>query len=134
LRRGLERNLHGLHELPGLGYELALEPDDDADHWLIIETDPAGHTRELHIDRATGLIAAAIETKALHPDVDPTETRQETRFGGWQEHGDVLIVTDSVTRDMATGEVISRVQVTAVEVNPAVDAGHFRAPVPFEAG
>jgi hypothetical protein len=134
LRRGLERNLYGLHELPGLGYELALAPDDAAGHWVVVETGPAGLTRKLHIDRATGLIAAAAETKALHPDVDPTEIRQETRFSGWQEHGGVLIVTDSVTRDLATGEVISRVQVTAVEVNPAVDVAHFRAPVPPEAG
>jgi hypothetical protein len=134
LRRGLERNLYGLHELPGLGYDLVLEPSDDRDHRVIVETGPAGRTRQLHIDRATGLVAAAIETKALHPDVDPAETRQETRFGGWQEHGGVLIATDSVTRDLATGEVISRVQVTDVEVNPAMDVAHFRAPVPPEAG
>ena len=134
MRRGLERNLYGLHELPGLGYDLVLRPDADADYRVILETGPAGRTRQLQIDRVTGLVAAAIETKALHPDVDPTETRQETRFGGWQEHGGVLMVTDSVTRDLASGEVISRVQVTAVEVNPAVAVDHFRAPLPPEAG
>lgn len=120
LRRGLIRNLYGLHELRGLGYELALQPDGDANHWVITETGPDGLSRNLLIDRDTALIAAAVETKALHPDVDPTEIRQETRFDGWREHGGVLVATNSETRNLASGEVISRVRVTGIEINPPI--------------
>lgn len=57
--------------------------------------------------------------------MDPTEIRQEIRFGGWEEYGGVVFATDSVARDMATGEVISRVRVTGVEINPDIEQQAF---------
>lgn len=129
LRRGLVRNLYGLHEVQGLDYELVLEGGSSGEHVTLVETAPDGFTRELLIDRRSALVAAAVETKALHPDVDPTETRQETRFLIHEEHGGVLWPMKSETVDLESGETIASVRVLSVEVNPDVEADYF-APGP----
>ncbi len=82
LVRGIAGNLFGLHERVALGYKLELFGDvtkGGNPYFELEETTPDGFAKRLYMDPVSYQISGEIRTSALHPDVDNTEQRQESR-------------------------------------------------------
>ena len=133
LHRGVAGNLFGLHELPNRGYTLTLVGEttrNEKPYWEIEKIAPDGFSEHVFIDPDTFLVAIEIQTSALHPDLDSTETRQETFALNYSETAGVLFAEKSEKRNIDTGEVMQTVTVNNRRINEPVDAAHFARPAP----
>ena len=131
LRRGLIGNLYGLHELPGLGYELSLAgivTQGIKEFWAIDQVAPDGFSKRRFFDKASFFIVREMETSALHPDLDSTKTRQETLFADYKVSTGVLFSRLSKKIDSTTEEIVQTVVVKSVQVNPEIDTAKFKPP------
>ena len=82
----------------------------------------------LHADNY--LVGRQTSTGALHPDVDPTEMRQETLYTDYSASAGVLFANRMEKIDLATGEVVQTTVVRARTVNAPIDASRFLRPKP----
>ena len=135
LARGIAGNLFGLHELENIGYTLALIGKTERHggvFWEVEQTAPDGFSEHIFIDPDTFVVASEIETSALHPDIDSTQTRQETYYSDYAETAGVLFSEKSEKRNMDTGEVMQTVVIKSRRVNGPIDPVHFLRPTPEE--
>jgi len=131
LLRGVASNLYGLHELPGLGYQLAFLGSTvrhDQLYWEIEQTSPDGFAQRLFLDKKTYLIASKVETSALHPDLDSDKTYQETFFSNYRDEKGVLIARRSVKKNIKTGDIMQEATVTRVSLNIEPEQARFERP------
>ena len=131
LRRGVESNLYGMHELPGLGYSMTLAGKTErngATYWDIEQVAPDGFSKHLFIDPDTFRIATEIKTSALHPDLDPTQIRQETYYSDYVAIAGVLFSNQSETRNIDSGETMQRTLIKSRRINGPIDPNHFARP------
>jgi hypothetical protein len=125
LRRGLVDNLYGLFEQPALGYRLSYAGEDTKDgrqFWVVDQTAPDGFAIRLYVDPESRFVARAIERSALHPDVDSTAARFETRYSDFRATDGVVYHRKSEKVNLDTGAVAQTVTVKAIEINPPLDA------------
>lgn len=131
LRNGVTYNLYGLHELAGQGFELTLVGPAERAHeqlWEIRQVAPDSSSKRVFLDAETYLVTREIQTRALHPDIDATESPQETRFTEYAASGGVLFANRMETVDLGTGEVIQTTVVNGRSVNGPTDPGRFLRP------
>jgi hypothetical protein len=133
LRRGAIGNLYSLHEFPGLGIELdLLEPAeiDGLAYRPVRVTFEDGQVTHYYLDPTTFLVARKRDEHALHPDVDPTQARLETRLSDYREVDGITLAFLSTSWNLDTGERVQSVELRAVEVNPELDPAIFDMPRP----
>ena len=131
LRRGLAGNLYGLHERPGLGYELFFAQTvtrRGEEYWGIDQVAPDGFSKRLFVDKSSFLVVREMETSALHPDLDQTKTQQETLFSDYSVSAGVLTAHRTTKIDATTQKVVQTVVVRSVRVNPDIDIVRFLPP------
>jgi hypothetical protein len=131
LTRGLIGNLYGLHELSKLNYTLSLseiEAEDAESSWAIDQVGPDGHSKRLFMDQSSFLITRTLDTSALHPDIDATQSQTETRYADFETSSGVLFARLTEKIDTATAQVVQTVVVKEIDVNPTIDASRFDRP------
>lgn len=131
LRRGAIGNLYGLHELQGLGYRIRLSEPAEIDgtlYHMLEVTAPDGDTVLRYLDRETCLVTRGRTVKAVHPDIDPTERRIESRFSDFRTVAGTVHSFQSEDRDIDTGELLGQTAITHVGINPPLDASFFAMP------
>lgn len=131
LMRGIENQLYGLHELPRRGHRLELagrERVNDTEYFVIRLTDADQHSILRYINPDTWLIDLSREKKALHPDVDPTETVVETQYSNYQRVDGLLKPFHEKAVDLKTKEIIQTTTVNQILFNPAIDSAVFKCP------
>ena len=131
LRRGAVGNLYGLHEFPGLGYELRLvEPlEVDGTRYHAIEiTSPDGRAEVQYLDPESHLVTRKRDVRAIHPDLDPTERRVENTFLDFREVDGILRPFRILNHDLDDGERLQETTVRSVTLNAAVDPAVFDYP------
>ena len=132
LIQGIDNQLLGLHELPDRGYQLRLEGVETIGnqdyHVIRIKTPLAGEIRR-YVNPHTWRIERSRERKALHPDVDSTETNIETVFDRFErlENG-VLRPRHETQIDLTTGEVLATTKVHNFNIRPVWASDHFDVP------
>lgn len=130
LRRGVVKNLYGLHELPA-GYGLTLagtEEIDGVDYYAVEKTDPTGAVETLYFHPETYLIDYTGELKALHPDADPTVSRFRARKYDQRRVDGILYPFGEETHNLDTGEWVQTMTVTSLTFNPPIDDVEFARP------
>lgn len=135
LVRGIHGNLYGLHELADIGFEQTLVGRSERDGksvWEIEQTAPDGFSQRIFLDAETYLVSSAVETAALHPDIDSSETRQETFYREYRPAGELLFPARMEKIDRQTEERIQTTLVQAVRVNVPVDRKRFERPAEAE--
>lgn len=133
LRRGVYGNLYGLHELSDLGYELTLVGQTERGGrslWEIEQTAPDGFSKHAFLDAETFLDWGEVKTAALHPDVDPTEARQETRVIEHSEAEGIWFPNRMKKIDLDSGDLLQEATITARQLNPPIDPSRFLRPEP----
>jgi len=131
LRRGLVGNLYGLHELQGLGYKMTLlgiSTREGEEFWTIDQVAEDGFSKRLFIDKASFLIVRQMESSALHPDIDPTKTRQETLISNYKGSDGVQFSRLTEKFDFDKEEIVQTVVVRQVHVNSEIDMSIFERP------
>lgn len=133
LRHGVEFpfKLYGLHELQGRGHRLELlgrQKLDGIDYYRLRLTLDDGFQVLYFVNPDTWLIDRSRELRALHVDIDPKPQWIETLFSDYRSAAGVRFPWRQVERKLESGEVLSTSTVTAIEVNPALDAARFSAP------
>jgi hypothetical protein len=131
LRRGLFKNLYGLHELPALGYELHHHGPitQDGREFQVLEAKaPDGHVEYLYLGANSFLVERELEKTALHPDVDPADVRQLTLHDEFRKIAGVAFAHRSRTVDLDQDTVIQSTVITRIGVNEAYDEARFRRP------
>jgi hypothetical protein len=132
LMRGVENQILGLHELGVRGHRLELVGQETVDgieyHVInVIYTD--GHMIWRYINSATWLIERSRELKALHPDLDATESIMETRFTDFRNVGEGIMRPFHETQvDLSTGKLVQNTLVKQILVNPVIDYGLYECP------
>ena len=131
LKRGLIGNLYGLHELSAFNYTLSFsetEAEDAKNFWTIDQVGPDGHSKRLFMDKASFLITRTLDTSALHPDLDKTKSRTETRYTDFEAFGGVLYARLTEKVDTASARVVQTVMVKEIHINPTIDPATFVRP------
>jgi len=133
LQHGIENQLFGLHELSVRGHRLelvGLETIDNSEFYVIKVAFADGHTLWRYVNAANWLIERSRERKALHPDVDPTETTIETRFSDFREVGDDLLrAFYEMQVDLSTEQTLQTTAVRQMTINPAFAPDFFECPL-----
>lgn len=131
LRRGLTRNLYGLHELPLLGYTLhhhgPLSRDDD-DFWVLEVVAPDAHIEYLYLGAESFLVERELEKSALHPDADPADIRQLTLRDDFRRIAGVVFAYRARTIDLDRDVVVQSTLIDRIRLNETLDETRFRRP------
>ena len=128
---GIHGNIFGLHELEGLGYELALagkETVDDTDYWMVDSESSTGFLKRYYMNAETFLIERTREESALHPDIDSETNHFETLHFDYQELSGRMFSFSTKKIDMESGEVVQATEVVRLVVNPKIDPTIFDRP------
>lgn len=131
LRRGLFKNVYGLHELPALGYELhhhGSVTQDDRDFRVLEAKAPDGHVEYLYLGANSFLVERELEKTALHPDVDPADVRQVTLHDDFRRTAGVVFSHRARTFDLDQDTVIQSTVITRIAINEPYDEARFRRP------
>ena len=80
------------------------------------------------MDKASFLITRILDTSALHPDLDKTKSRTETRYTDFEAFGGVLYARLTEKIDTASARVVQTVMVKEVHINPTIDPATFVRP------
>ena len=131
IERGLIGNLYGLHELSQFNYTLSLsetEAEDAANFWAIDQVGPDGYSKRLFMDKSSFLITRTLDTSALHPDLDATRSRTETRYTDFEAIAGILFARVTEKIDTASARVVQTVVVKQIDINPTIDATRFARP------
>lgn len=131
VRRGIQNNLYGLHELPGLGFRLEFAGEEEIDeirYWKVDAIAPDGFLRRLYINGDTWLVERVRERSALHPDLDAEKRRFETRVSDYRETTGRLFSREAATIDLDSGEVVQETRVQQIAVNVPMAPGFFARP------
>ena len=124
---GIEFNLYGLHAFPRRGHQLTVAGRERialVDYHVIQVDLKDSYQTFLYIDPETWLIGRRRDTRAFHPDVDPTKEHVETQYTDFREVSGVRSAFLQHQVDLGSGEIK---QIAAVrklvynpEINPAV--------------
>lgn len=124
-------NLLSLRDMEAQGHRLELVGRDTLDgvayHVLRLTLSDAFAT-DWYVHPETWLIERRRDVRALHPDLDPTERRIETRWEDFRPVTGVLRPFRSWQVDLETGDTLQRVRVERIVVNPEIPDDVFRAP------
>ncbi|MGE0595784.1 MAG: hypothetical protein AB7P07_05440 [Hyphomonadaceae bacterium] len=128
LAHGVEFNLFGLHRYAERGHILSyegVETIDGVDYYVLRIVLADGFETYRYIHPETYMIARARDVRALHPDVDATETMLESVYSDFRSVSGVISPFVWLQRDMRTGEVVQRGSVLSLEYNPPLTDADF---------
>ncbi len=130
LRHGVEMPGHifGLHELRQRGYRVeraGREMVGSVNYHLLRVTFADGYNTIFYLDPESWFITRRRDVRPLHPDVDPTPTRIETRMSDFRRVGDILFPFASTDTDLATGKILETTTVRSITLNPALERDLF---------
>lgn len=131
LQHGIENHLFGLHEYASRGHLLELDGHqvvDGSKYQVIKVVYKEGGTQWRYLNSTTWLIERVRERKALHPDVDPTQTTIETRLSDFRKAGKILRPFHEEQVNLSTGQVIQTTSTRQVKINPAFEKDFFECP------
>lgn len=135
LIRGVTGNLYALHERIRLGYAVTLkgtEQQQGKTYYQLEEVALDGFSKQLFMDAETFLISHDMETSALHPDIDATKQRQETRHLDFAALDGIVFSNRQETYDRDTGERIQETTMIKRTINAEIDPEVFRRPTKAE--
>ena len=132
LRRGIltADRFFSLQELAakGCGFSLAPRQWIDGVNFYVIHQVLEGAASDLFVDPRSWLITRTRETKAIHPDRDPTLQTTETVYSDFRNVAGVVRAFKSVRTDLKSGVVVQTETLANIETNPAVDPAFFTRP------
>lgn len=131
LQHGIENHLFGLHEYASRGHLLELDGHqvlNGSEYHVIKVVYKEGGTQWRYVNAATWLIERVRERKALHPDVDPTQTTIETRLSDFRKVGKILRSFHEEQVDLSTGLAIQTTITRQVKINPDFENDFFECP------
>lgn len=128
LAHGIEFNLFGLHRFAERGHTLTLEAPEEIDGALyhvikIVLRD--GFETYRYIDPVSWMITRTRDIRAIHPDMDPTETLLQNEYSDFRAANGVLSPFAWVQRDLRTGQVVQTGTVRSLEYNVALTDADF---------
>lgn len=127
----LPMNLRGLHELRPRGHAVTLRGMETADgrSEYVVEVELLdGFEIDYYLDSETFMISRSRNRRALHPDIDPTETVIESSFRDYRPVAGVLRNFETIDRDVLSSEQLASVVVTEMRANVAIEDGFFDRP------
>lgn len=133
LRHGLEfpTNLRGLHEMRTRGHELALvgrERIDGTNYYALELKLQDGFTTYLYLNPTTYLIERQRDTRALHPDADPTQKWIERRFEDFRSVDGRIVAFKSSEVNLRGGDVVQTTEILELRTNPPLPDQAFARP------
>jgi hypothetical protein len=133
LRNGivLPRKLFGLHELANRGHKLELKGREKVDgipYYVLKLTLDSGLVNYLYIHPQTWLIERKRDTRALHPDVDPSKIEMESRDSDYRKVDGVMYAFKNVNVDLKTGSIIQTTTVKEIKTNLPFEDSLFKKP------
>jgi len=109
-------NFAGREEIGGVLYHVVVLTLDD------------GFVTSYYLDPSSLLIARARVRKALHPDLDPTETTIETVWSDVRQVAGVRFAFQASDTDLATGKLLQTTMLLDLQANRPIDDSLFLMP------
>lgn len=132
LRRGIltADRFFSLQELAAKGCDLSLAPRQRIDgvDFYVIHQFLEGAATDLFVDPESWLITRTRETRAIHPDRDPTPQTTETVYSDFRNVAGVARAFKSVRTDLKSGAVVQTETLANIETNPVIDPAFFTRP------
>ncbi len=110
------------HSLELLGYEEL----DGTEYSVLKLTLSDGFENYLWVDRESGFVVRARNTRALHVDVNDEETVIESRISDFRRVGDIVHPHSVLEVDLKTGESLVDVSLLSIDLNVELPGGYFR--------
>jgi hypothetical protein len=123
--------------MQGLGHRLELLDRFEIDgvlYYPVKVTFDDGHDKHYYIDPESFLVTRQRNIHALHPDLDSTEIRTESRNSDFRTVGGIVRSFFSTEWNLDTGERLQSTELKRVDVNPVLDPSIFEMPVPEATG
>jgi hypothetical protein len=120
LARGVEFNLHGLHVYPARGHAVTLlgrRTIAGVAYYELHLRLRDGYETFRYVNPETWLIDRYRDTRALHPDVDPTEVLIETENSDFRRVGGVVTHFAWTERNVSDGATLQQGEVQRLEYN-----------------
>jgi hypothetical protein len=134
LRNGIisPDKLFGLDEVLAMGTSLQLQGRQEIDgiNYYVVRfiPDPKDPV-DLYIHPETWLIDRSRQTKALHPDIDPTLQTVEARYSDFRKVDGVLRSFKTVSTNLKTGQIVQTDTIHDVQTNVELSDQLFAKPV-----
>lgn len=128
LWRGVLGNLYGLHEYRRHNVALMAGSDPDSGDPVLDITHDDGFEDRLYLDPHTHLVTRQRSDHALHPAVDPTVRRHETRYSDFRTVDGVTYAFRQEKYDLDTGEQVQWTQTRSITLNTIEDRSIFAMP------
>lgn len=121
---------YSLEELVAKGHKLEAKGREEVNGvaYYVFELNLNAQITRLYINPETWLIERTRETKAVHPDIDPTPQTTETVYSDFRNAGGVVRPFKSVRTDLGAGKIIQTETISKVETNPDLDTSFFEKP------
>lgn len=127
----LPTNILGLHEMAGHGHRLDYAGREEIGgvlYHVVVLTLDDGFVTRYYLDPSSLLIARARVRKALHPDLDPTETTIETVWTDVRQVAGVPFAFQANDTDLATGKLLQTTTLLDLQANRPIDDSLFLMP------
>ena len=134
LRHGIEFNLFGLHAYRRRGHALTFdgrETIDGVDYYKLGIRLADGFATSRYIHPATWLIERARDVRALHPDVDPTETTINSIYSDFRYVDGVVTSFQWRQINLTKGEEMQTGVLQRLEYNVGAEALNFPRSAPI---
>ena len=133
LRRSgqLPINILGLHEMADHNHHLEFVGREDVAgvlYYVVVLTLDDGFVTRYYLDPASFLITRARVRKALHPDIDPTETTIETVWSDFRQIAGVRFAFQATETDLATGKLLQTMTLQDLRPNLPTEDPLFQMP------
>jgi hypothetical protein len=124
----LPDKLFGLHEARDRGNKLQLvgrEVVDNVNYYVLRFTFADGVATTLYVDPESWLIARRRDTRARHPDIDPTPVTVETVMSDFRKVDGLVFAFATTDTDLKTGKVLGKGSTSRIILNPPVELAFF---------
>ena len=124
----LPNHIFRLKDVVANGHQLEIlgsESIDEIEYHVLKLTLSDGFENFLLIDSSNGRVTRTRNKRALHVDINDDEKDIETRMSDYRRVGDIMHPHRVVEVNMATGEVLVRLTLQAIELNKELPENYF---------
>jgi len=112
----------------GMQIELRSREEISSKNYYVLHVVRKNSAKDIFINPQNWLIERSRETKATHPDVDPTPRTTETVYSDFRKVDGILRSFQDVATEIPSGKMVQHETIQQIEANVSTDPSFFTKP------